>query len=220
MHSYALLGKNGAGKSVLLKCLLGVLKLDGGNVRTSIGPETAASSAPDVRQVDATTTVVSPEIGFAPQVRGIRLVVVLRSRGLVFDIIIVFWRKSAQNFDMMKSMKIYQLLGLVGAVKGLSNDETVERYEVMATTIRGLPESDHSIGHLRFGSFFLFVRLTTDRARCIAPVSVGGPSGAITPCASSHGRTPRVTVVSSVGPCPPVYLHVTKITRQFVLPNS
>lgn len=91
MHSYALLGKNGAGKSVLLKCLLGVLKLDGGNVvRTSIGPETAASSAPDVRQVDATTTVVSPEIGFAPQVRGIRLVVVLRSRGLVFDIIIVF----------------------------------------------------------------------------------------------------------------------------------
>lgn len=60
-----MLGKNEAGKSVLLKCLVGVLRLDGGNVQMSIDCD-VESTGGDFD--DGAMTAINPKIGFSPQV--------------------------------------------------------------------------------------------------------------------------------------------------------
>lgn len=78
-YSYAVLGENGSGKSVLLRCLSGVLERDGGDVQimTDDAPAVASGSSGsgtagslEGSGVDAEQTVTRrrPKIGFAPQV--------------------------------------------------------------------------------------------------------------------------------------------------------
>uniref|UniRef100_A0A2S2PWT7 ABC transporter G family member 23 n=1 Tax=Sipha flava TaxID=143950 RepID=A0A2S2PWT7_9HEMI len=62
---YAVLGENDSGKSVLLKCLIGILKLDGGDVRL---PNDVSSH--DIRSVGCNNEIMAagrPTIGFSLQ---------------------------------------------------------------------------------------------------------------------------------------------------------
>lgn len=63
MHSYAVLGENDSGKSVLLKCLVGILKLDDGDVWLSNN-----ASRSDISSVDRSNVARRPNIGFSSQV--------------------------------------------------------------------------------------------------------------------------------------------------------
>lgn len=64
MHSYSVLGENDSGKSVLLKCLVGILKLDGGDVSLL----NDASDISSVGNNDTVTVAGRRNIGFSSQV--------------------------------------------------------------------------------------------------------------------------------------------------------
>jgi len=63
--SYAVLGDNDAGKTVLLQCLTGILSLDDGNVK--IEDDTTRTSG-DVSPANTITLTERPDVGFSPQV--------------------------------------------------------------------------------------------------------------------------------------------------------
>jgi len=72
-HSYAVLGENSSGKSVLLRCLSGFLEQDGGDVimLTDDAPVVASGSSDMVGSgvgAEQTVTRRRPKIGYAPQV--------------------------------------------------------------------------------------------------------------------------------------------------------
>jgi len=74
-YSYAVLGENSSGKSVLLRCLSGILEQDGGDVMmtddvpvTSDGSGMAGSLGGSGVGAEQTVTRRHPKIGFAPQV--------------------------------------------------------------------------------------------------------------------------------------------------------
>jgi len=66
------LGENSSGKSVLLRCLTGVLERDGGDVLTTDDAPVASSSGSSRGGggggAEQTVTRRRPKIGFAPQV--------------------------------------------------------------------------------------------------------------------------------------------------------
>ncbi|KAL4148775.1 hypothetical protein QTP88_002934 [Uroleucon formosanum] len=127
---YAVLGENGSGKSVLLRCLSGILEHDGGDViMTDDVPVTSGSSSSDIMAGSISGSSISakqtikrrhPKIGFAPQ-----------------------------NFDVPGPMRIYHLLYFIGAVNGLIVDQIVERYKNIVP-MTGLPvNTNFLVGQLR-----------------------------------------------------------------------
>ncbi|VVC26483.1 AAA+ ATPase domain,P-loop containing nucleoside triphosphate hydrolase,ABC transporter-like [Cinara cedri] len=139
---YAVLGENETGKSVLLKCLMGISELDGGEVRILDNAEGFVGSTSSINSSNingsnnisansicnisgggcngTVTHADRPNIGFAPQ-----------------------------NFDIPGTMHIYQLLNFVSTVNGLLKDQTIRRYKAMAI-MTGLPESDHLVSRLGY----------------------------------------------------------------------
>lgn len=78
-HSYAVLGENSSGKSVLLRCLSGISEPDGGEVMMLADDEEVASGNRSGSGMvgslggsrvcaEQTVTRRRPKIGFAPQV--------------------------------------------------------------------------------------------------------------------------------------------------------
>ncbi|XP_022162735.1 ABC transporter G family member 20-like isoform X2 [Myzus persicae] len=117
---YAVLGENGSGKSVLLRCLSGILEQDGGEVIMMADDNPVASGSSGVVGSPGGSGVIGaegqtiarrrqPKIGFAPQ-----------------------------DFDMPGPMRIYHLLYFIGAVNGLIVDQIVEKYKAIVP-MTGLP---------------------------------------------------------------------------------
>jgi len=134
---------------VLLKCLIGILRLDNGNVKMSVNYHTESTSCDVIN--DGVMTDINLKIGFALWVCIYLLCITFKINRVIYTYFpAILMDQSLNNFEILKSLKIYQLLSLVGAIKRLSKDETIKRYKVMTTMIPELPKSDHLIDHLRF----------------------------------------------------------------------
>ncbi|KAF0763743.1 Uncharacterized protein FWK35_00010776, partial [Aphis craccivora] len=133
---YAVLGENSSGKSVLLRCLAGILEQDEGEViMTNDVPVTSAESGS--RRNNSNDDVV---IGLESSDVGAEQTVTRRHPKIGF---------APQNFDVPGPMKIYHLLHFIGAANGLIVGKIVESYKSLVP-MTGLPvTTDFLVNRLR-----------------------------------------------------------------------
>ncbi|XP_060836279.1 putative ABC transporter ATP-binding protein PBPRA2240 [Rhopalosiphum padi] len=119
MASYAVLGENSSGKSVLLRCLAGILEQDDGDVMMTNDVQ-IVSAGSGSRDSSSGVTRRYPKIGFAPQ-----------------------------NLDVPGPMKICHLLHFIGAANGLIIDKIIESYKTLVPMIGLPVTTDFLVDRLR-----------------------------------------------------------------------